>query len=65
MNGFWAVFCRNARVLNGFWAVLNGEICGVRVKMGKMCGVERGVNGFEAGWVWIRIGFVGKGKRQK
>ena len=30
--------------------------------MGRMCGVERGVDGFEAGWVWGRIGFVGKSK---
>ena len=57
MNEFRTVFCRNARVLNRFWAVLSAEICGVRVKMGKMYGVERGVDGFEAGSVWIRIGF--------
>ena len=32
--------------------------------MGKICGVERGVDGFEAGWVWIRIGFDGKAKNK-
>jgi len=57
MNEFQTVFCGNARVSNGFCAVSNGEIRGERVKMGKICGVEWGVDGFEAGSVWIRIGF--------